>query len=658
MKMNQKVIDTVRMLSVDAIEKANSGHPGLPLGAAPMAYTCWSDFLHISPKNPNWPNRDRFVLSAGHGSALLYSLLHLFGFDLSLEDLKNFRQLGSKTPGHPEYGHTQGVEVTTGPLGSGISMAVGLALGERYLGAVYNKEDIKLIDHYTYVLCGDGDLMEGISNEAASFAGTQKLDKLIVLYDSNAITIEGSTDIAFTEDAAGRYRALGWSVSKVEDGNDTEAIRAAIAKAKEEKGPSFIEIKTKIGYGSPKEDSSKAHGEPLGPEGLEKTRAFYHMEDQEAFSVAPEVYQAQEEIIAKKNADYDQWLDLCKTYQEKYPEDYAALEKVWSGDLDLDFLEKDDFWTAQGDKATRASSGMILNRIAKEVPHFLGGSADLAPSNKTFIDGEGYMSPTSPQNRNIGFGIREHAMGAIVNGLSVYGGLRAYGATFLVFSDYLKPQLRLAALMGIPSTFIFTHDSIGVGEDGPTHQPIDQLAMLRAIPNFITFRPADTTEVAAAWACALKLTKTPVALALSRQTCPELKETSREAMKGGYVLLKEEGNLDLILLASGSEVALSLEVAQELKQEGLGVRVVSMPSWEVFEAQSSDYRKEVLPESAEKRVSIEAGSTMGWAKFTGFQGMNIGIDEFGASGPGKEVFNYFKMTKEDILKEIHDYLGK
>lgn len=658
MKMNQKVIDTVRMLSVDAIEKANSGHPGLPLGAAPMAYTCWSDFLHISPKNPNWPNRDRFVLSAGHGSALLYSLLHLFGFDLSLEDLKNFRQLGSKTPGHPEYGHTQGVEVTTGPLGSGISMAVGLALGERYLGAVYNKEDIKLIDHYTYVLCGDGDLMEGISNEAASFAGTQKLDKLIVLYDSNAITIEGSTDIAFTEDAAGRYRALGWSVSKVEDGNDTEAIRAAIAKAKEEKGPSFIEIKTKIGYGSPKEDSAKAHGEPLGTEGLEKTRAFYHMEGQEAFSVAPEVYQAQEEIIAKKNADYDQWLDLCKTYQEKYPEDYAALEKVWSGDLDLDFLEKDDFWKAQGDKATRASSGMVLNRIAKEVPHFLGGSADLAPSNKTFIDGEGYMSPTSPQNRNIGFGIREHAMGAIVNGLSVYGGLRAYGATFLVFSDYLKPQLRLAALMGLPSTFIFTHDSIGVGEDGPTHQPIDQLAMLRAIPNFITFRPADTTEVAAAWACALKLTKTPVALALSRQTCPELKETSREAMKGGYVLLKEEGNLDLILLASGSEVALSLEVAQELKQEGLGVRVVSMPSWEVFEAQSSDYRKEVLPESAEKRVSIEAGSTMGWAKFTGFQGMNIGIDEFGASGPGKEVFSYFKMTKEDILKEIHDYLGR
>lgn len=658
MKMNQKVIDTVRMLSVDAIEKANSGHPGLPLGAAPMAYTCWSDFLHISSKNPNWPNRDRFVLSAGHGSALLYSLLHLFGFDLSLEDLKNFRQLGSKTPGHPEYGHTQGVEVTTGPLGSGISMAVGLALGERYLGAVYNKEDIKLIDHYTYVLCGDGDLMEGISNEAASFAGTQKLDKLIVLYDSNAITIEGSTDIAFTEDTAGRYRALGWSVSKVEDGNDTEAIKSAIAKAKEEKGPSFIEIKTKIGYGSPKEDSAKAHGEPLGAEGLEKTRAFYHMEGQEAFSVAPEVYQAQEEIIAKKNADYDQWLDLCKTYQEKYPEDYAALEKVWSGDLDLDFLEKDDFWKAQGDKATRASSGMILNRIAKEVPHFLGGSADLAPSNKTFIDGEGYMSPTSPQNRNIGFGIREHAMGAIVNGLSVYGGLRAYGATFLVFSDYLKPQLRLAALMGLPSTFIFTHDSIGVGEDGPTHQPIDQLAMLRAIPNFITFRPADTTEVAAAWACALKLTKTPVALALSRQTCPELKETSREAMKGGYVLLKEEGNLDLILLASGSEVALSLEVAQELKQEGLGVRVVSMPSWEVFEAQSSDYRKEVLPESAEKRVSIEAGSTMGWAKFTGFQGMNIGIDEFGASGPGKEVFNYFKMTKEDILKEIHDYLGR
>lgn len=656
--MNQKVIDTVRMLSVDAIEKANSGHPGLPLGAAPFAYTCWSEFLNVTPKDPKWPNRDRFVLSAGHGSALLYSLLHLFGFDVSLDDLKNFRQLGSKTPGHPEYGHTEGVEVTTGPLGSGISMAVGLALGERYLASVYNKDDLKIIDHYTYVLCGDGDLMEGISNEAASFAGTQALDKLIVLYDSNSITIEGSTDIAFKENPAKRYEALGWNTALVEDGNDTEAIKKAIAKAREEKGPSFIEIRTKIGYGSPKENTSKAHGEPIGTEGMEKTRAFYHMEGQAPFTVAKEVYQEQEKIIAKKNAAYDQWLDLCKQYEAKYPEDYKALEAAWSGKIDLDFLEEDDFWKSEGDKATRASSGMILNRIAKKVPHFLGGSADLAPSNKTFIEGEGYMSPENPQNRNIGFGIREHAMGAIVNGLSVYGGLRAYGATFLVFSDYLKPQLRLSALMGVPATFVFTHDSIGVGEDGPTHQPIDQLPMLRAIPNFITFRPADTTEVAAAWACSLKLDQTPVALALTRQTCPELEETSKEAMKGGYIALKEDKDLDLILLASGSELSLTLDVAKELKKEGLGVRVVSMPSWEVFEAQSSDYRKEVLPEEVSKRVSVEAASTMGWAKFTGFQGMNIGIDEFGASGPGKEVFNYFKMTKEGILKEIYDYLEK
>ena len=656
--VNQKAIDTIRMLSVDAIEKANSGHPGLPLGAAPFAYTLWADYLNVTAKDPKWPNRDRFVLSAGHGSMLLYSLLHLFDFDVTMEDIKNFRQLHSKTPGHPEYGHTEGVEVTTGPLGAGFSMAVGLALGERYMGAKYNKEDLKIIDHYTYVLCGDGDLMEGISNEAASLAGTQKLDKLIVLYDSNAITIEGSTDIAFTENVRGRFDALGWSTSLVEDGNDTEAISKAIGEAKKAKGPSLIEIKTNIGYGSPGEGTAKVHGSPLGGEGALATRKKLHMDGEEAFTISEEVRQVQKDLIAKKNQAYQDWLDLEKAYEEKYPQDYKELKAGWEGRLDLSFLEEEDFWKAEKDQATRASSGMILNRIAGKMPNFLGGSADLAPSNKTSIDGENYMSPENPTGRNMGFGVREHAMAAVANGLALYGGIRPYCATFLVFSDYMKPQLRLSALMGAPVTYIFTHDSIGVGEDGPTHQPIDQLPMLRSIPNLITFRPADTTEVAAAWATALKLDKTPLALSLTRQSLPELKETSKEAMKGGYIVKKEEGSLDLILLASGSELHLSLEVAEELTKEGLGVRVVSMPSWEIFEAQSFDYRQEILPEEAQKRVSIEAASTMGWAKFTGFQGMNIGIDEFGTSGPGEEVFQYFKLNKEEVVKEIHHYLGR
>lgn len=656
--VNQKAIDTIRMLSVDAIEKANSGHPGLPLGAAPFAYTLWADYLNVTAKDPKWPNRDRFVLSAGHGSMLLYSLLHLFDFDVTMEDIKNFRQLHSKTPGHPEYGHTEGVEVTTGPLGAGFSMAVGLALGERYMGAKYNKEDLKIIDHYTYVLCGDGDLMEGISNEAASLAGTQKLDKLIVLYDSNAITIEGSTDIAFTENVRGRFDALGWSTSLVEDGNDTEAISKAIGEAKKAKGPSLIEIKTNIGYGSPGEGTAKVHGSPLGGEGTLATREKLHMDGEEAFTVSEEVRKVQKDLIAKKDQVYQDWLDLEKAYEEKYPQDYKELKAGWEGRLDLSFLEEEDFWKAEKDQATRASSGMILNRIAGKMPNFLGGSADLAPSNKTSIDGEKYMSPENPTGRNMGFGVREHAMAAVANGLALYGGIRPYCATFLVFSDYMKPQLRLSALMGAPVTYIFTHDSIGVGEDGPTHQPIDQLPMLRSIPNLITFRPADTTEVAATWATALKLDKTPLALSLTRQSLPELKETSKEAMKGGYIVKKEEGSLDLILLASGSELHLSLEVAEELTKEGLGVRVVSMPSWEIFEAQSFDYRKEILPEETQKRVSIEAASTMGWAKFTGFQGMTIGIDEFGASGPGDEVFQYFKLNKEEVVKEIHHYLGR
>lgn len=650
MNITQKTVNTLRMLSVDAVQQANSGHPGLPLGAAPAAYALFQHHMNFAPKDSRWINRDRFVLSAGHGSALLYSLLHLYGYDLSIEDLKSFRQLHSKTPGHPEYGHTQGVECTTGPLGAGISMAVGMALAERALGAKYNRDGYPVVDHYTYVICGDGDLMEGISNEASSFAGTQKLNKLIVLYDSNQITIEGDTGIAFSEDVQARYQALGWKTLDVADGNDVTAICEAIEIAKTHDAPTLIEVHTKIGFGSPREGLAKAHGEPLGDD-LEPTRKALEMGD--AFTVDEEVYAHAREGLEAKAKVYDTWKKMYEGYWAQYPELAEAFEadlKETGVTLDLT-VDKE----TTKDQATRAAGGSILNDIAKKVTNLVGGSADLGPSNKSELKSEERMSPKTPAGRNIGFGVREHAMGAIVNGLALHGGFRSYAATFLVFSDYMKPQVRLSALMGLPVTYIFTHDSIGVGEDGPTHQPIEQLTMLRSIPNLVTFRPADTTETAAGWEVAMHSTSTPTALILSRQTLPELAGSSKDAKRGGYILKEEKEHLDMILLASGSEVSLAIEAANVLEEEGVGVRVVSMPSMELFEAQCASYREKVLPKQT-KRLAIEAAATMPWYRYVGTEGRVIGIDAFGASGSAKEVFKAFDMTTDHLLREARELL--
>lgn len=651
MEINNLSVNTIRMLSVDQVQKANSGHPGLPLGAAPMAYELWANHMRHNPKDPKWINRDRFILSAGHGSALLYSLLHLFGYGLSINDLKEFRQLESLTPGHPEYGHTIGVESTTGPLGAGISTAVGMAMSEAHMAEKFNKDNLNIIDHYTYVLCGDGDLMEGISNEACSLAGTLKLNKLIVLYDSNNITIEGRTDLAFREDVLMRYKGLGWETLEVEDGNNLEDISKAIETAKANNAPTIIKINTKIGYGSPREDMASAHGEPLGEENVSLTRKYFGIENEESFFVDKEVAKNFESINRELKKHYDNWKIVERNYIESYPEEYTKLVSQINRDINLDFMREDNFVKLGENIATRASSGKILNAISEKLDNLFGGSADLAPSNKSHMDKYENFSAENRIGKNINFGVREHAMGAIVNGINLYGGLIGYGATFLVFSDYMKPQLRLAALMKIPSIFIFTHDSIGVGEDGPTHEPIEHLAMLRSIPNFITFRPADSKECLAGWEVALKSKNTPVALALSRQNLPDLENSGFEAVKGGYILIKEKEKLDLILIATGSEVQLAVEASKELSKEGYGVRVVSMPSRELFEAQCKAYREEVLPSNCTKRITVEAATTLGWEKYTGFEGVNIGINTFGESAPGAEVFKYLDITKDRVLKE-------
>lgn len=651
MEISNLSVNTIRMLSVDQIQKANSGHPGLPLGAAPMAYELWANHMKHNPKDPKWLNRDRFILSAGHGSALLYSLLHLFGYGLSISDLKEFRQLESLTPGHPEYGHTVGVEATTGPLGSGISTAVGMAMAEEHMAKKFNKENLNIIDHYTYVLCGDGDLMEGISNEASSLAGTLKLSKLIVLYDSNNITIEGNTDLAFRENVLTRYKGLGWETLEVLDGNNLDEISKAIEKAKTHVAPTMIKINTRIGYGSPRENMASAHGEPLGEENIKITRKNLGIESEESFHVEKEVIKHFEVVNRELKKYYDNWKIIERNYIESYPEEYTKLVSQINRDINIDFMREKDFVKFGENMASRASSGKILNAVSEKIDNFFGGSADLAPSNKSHMDKYENFSRDNRLGKNINFGVREHGMGAVVNGINLYGGLIGYGATFLVFSDYMKPQLRLAALMKIPSIFIFTHDSIGVGEDGPTHEPIEHLVMLRSIPNFITFRPADSRECLAGWEVALKSKNTPVAMALSRQNLPDLENSGYEATKGAYVILKEEKDLDLILIATGSEVHLTIEAAKELSKEGYGVRVVSMPSRELFEAQCKAYREEVLPLECRRRISVEAATTFGWSKYTGLDGINIGIDTFGESAPGSEVFKYLDITKDRIVKE-------
>ena len=657
-----KSINTVRVLSADGIEKAKSGHPGLPLGSAPIAYELFAHHMKHNPKNPDWANRDRFILSAGHGSMLLYSLFHLFQYgDLSLEDLKQFRQLGSKTPGHPEYGHTVGVEATTGPLGAGMGMAVGMAMAEAHMASVFNEDGFDIVDHYTYVLGGDGCMMEGISSEAFSLAGTLGLSKLIVFYDSNGISIEGSTDIAFTENVVERMKAFGFQTIEVEDGNDIEAIGKAIKEAKADKErPSFIKVNTIIGYGAGKKaGSASSHGEPLGSEALRDLKVGFGFNPDESFKVDDDVYENFKSINEKNKKIEDEWNKLFKEYVDKYPDKAKLWEKYYS-DIDESLIETDEFWSWDENKAaTRNISGSIINRLKDLYPNLIGGSADLSPSNKTVMNDEGYIKKGDYSGRNIHFGVRELAMTAITNGILLHGGLRAYCATFFVFSDYTKPMARLSALMNIPTIFVFTHDSIGVGEDGPTHEPVEQLAMLRSLPNFNTFRPADAKETVAAWYAALVSKKTPTAIVLTRQNLPQLSGSTKEALKGGYIIKEaSKATPDMILIASGSEVSLAVDAADELENEGVATRVVSMPCMDVFEKQSKEYKDKILPNTVRNRVAIEALSGFGWDKYTGLDGRVISMNSFGASAPQDLLFKKFGFTKENVVATAKEVLNQ
>ncbi|HZJ83299.1 MAG TPA: transketolase [Clostridia bacterium] len=651
MNMEQLTINTLRVLSADAVQEANSGHPGLPLGAAPMAYTLWGKIMNHNPRKPNWVNRDRFVLSAGHGSALLYSLLHLFDYGLSTDDLRNFRQLDSKTPGHPEYGHTIGVETTTGPLGQGISTAVGMAMAEKHLGAKFNKDKYNIIDHYTYVIVGDGDLMEGINYEATSLAGTLGLGKLIVLYDSNSITIEGGTDLAFKEDVAKRFEAMGWESYEVEDGNNIEGIYEKIQKAKKNLNqPSLIKITTEIGYGSPtKQGKSSAHGEPLGIDELKGLKKYLNWTEED-FVVPDDVRDHMSSLISKGEETFEEWEKVYGEYKSNYPELANEFESWMNMELPEDYLNSQEFYSFEKDLSTREASGIIINKLADRIPNLMGGSADLAPSNKTYMNKREEFGPDNYKGSNLRFGVREHSMAAILNGLHLHGGIRPYVGTFFVFSDYMKPAMRLSALMNLPVVYVLTHDSIGVGEDGPTHQPIEQLAMLRSTPNFVIFRPADARETAAGWHTALTRKNGPTGLALTRQGLPLLEGTGKNALKGGYIVKKEKGNLDLILIGTGSELQLVYEAAKVLEEKGINARVVSMPSWILFEEQSDEYKEEVLPRAVSKRLAVEAASPLGWHKYVGLDGGIIAMDGFGASGPGNQLFEKFGFTVENVVE--------
>jgi transketolase len=673
MTLDELCINTLRMLAVDAVEKAQSGHAGLPMGAAPMAYVLWSHFLKHNPRDPHWPDRDRFVLSAGHGSMLLYGLLHLTGYDMPLEQIKRFRQWGSKTPGHPEAELAEGIEITTGPLGQGISNAVGMAIAEKHLAALYNRNGPKIVDHRTYVIASDGDMMEGVQSEAASLAGHLGLGKLIVLYDDNGTTIDGPTSLAFSEDVLARYEAYGWHVQRVEDGTDLIAIDSAIEHAiVEENRPSLIAVRTVIGYGNPKrEGTAKAHSDPFGPEEVRLTKENLGWPLEPSFLIP-------EPVLAHMR----QAIDHGEEAEERWKADLQALKAEWPG-LAESFeralaRELPDGWTrllprfTPADKplATREASGKVLSALGGELPELVGGSADLTPSNKTRMEGATDFEDDNPAGRYLRFGVREHAMGAILNGLSVHGGLRPYGGTFLVFSDYMRPSIRLAALMRQPVIYVFTHDSVGLGEDGPTHQPVEHLAALRAIPNLVVIRPADPAETAVAWRAALERKDGPTALALTRQKVPNLDHGQRVAgssdgsraaddfgsaagvLRGGYVLvdLPDGGGApEVILIGTGSEVQLALEAAKRLADEGTRVRVVSLPSWELFESQSAAYREKVLPRSVKARVSVEAASVLGWERYVGDEGAVVGLDRFGASAPGDVVLEKLGFNLENVL---------
>lgn len=648
-------INTIRMLAADAVQQANSGHPGLPLGAAAMAYVLWTRFMRFNPRNPHWLNRDRFVLSAGHGSALLYALLHVTGFDISLEELKRFRQWKSKTPGHPERDPDRGIEVTTGPLGQGFGMGVGMALAERFTATRFNQPGLPLVDHFTYAIVSDGDIMEGIASEAASLAGHLRLGKLVYLYDSNRICIEGSTSLAYSEDVAARFIAYGWHVQRVIDGNDVEGLTAAIKEARSVKDrPSLIVACTSIGFGSPKQDSASAHGEPLGEEALRVTKDNLGWPQDPRFLVPEEALTHFRKAVERGRNDEEAWKTLLADYREQFPEQAVMFEREAQGALPPDWSAAIPLFKPEdGSIATRTASGKVLNAIAPRVPNLIGGSADLAPSTKTLIAGSDDQSFEQPAGRNLRFGVREHGMAAIVNGMAAHGGIIPYGATFLIFSDYMRPSLRLAALMNLHSLFVFTHDSVAVGEDGPTHQPIEHLASMRAMPNFTVIRPADANETAAAWRVAIERRK-PTALILTRQKLPVLGQTGSHTLeqlsKGAYVLSDSEGTPDILLIASGSEVQLALEAQKKLAAEkGIKSRVVSMPSWELFGEQPEAYRNAVFPPEVRARLSVEAGSTLGWSRWVGDKGASIGVDRFGASAPGSEVLRNYGFTVDNVV---------
>lgn len=651
-----KAVNAIRTLAIAQIEKANSGHPGLPMGASPMAYTVFNKVLKANPANPSFFDRDRFVLSAGHGSAMLYSLLHLSGYNLSIDDLKNFRQIGSITPGHPEHGMTPGVEVTTGPLGQGIAQAVGLAVAEKHLAGLYNKEDIEIIDHYTYALCGDGDLMEGVAYEAMSLAGHLKLDKLILLYDSNDICLDGDLNTSFSESVKDRVIAQGWDYERVEDGEDLEAILKAIESAKKNKKPTMVEVKTVIGFGSANEGTNKVHGAPIGSDDFENVKKAYGWEAED-FVISDDIYETFKKGIGERGKKANEgWDELLKEYEEKYPEGYKDLMAGINRELPENFMDDVKKYSHE-DKAlaTRASSGEILQDLAKISRNIWGGSADLFSSNKTNIKETDAFRDETPAGRNVWYGVREFAMAAVGNGIMAHGGTFHHVSTFFVFSDYLKAAVRLSALSKHPLTYVMTHDSVAVGEDGPTHEPIDQLAMLRAIPNTIVLRPADANETRLAWKIALESKDKPVVIALTRQNVPNLKQTENldSIDKGGYVI-KDSSNPDLALIATGSEVSLALEVADKLEEEGKNVRVISMPSVELFKAQDKSYREEVLPDDLRNRVSIEMASSFGWGDLIGLDGLNISIDRFGISGPGGDVAAELGFTSEKIIEKIKD----
>ncbi|WNQ10387.1 transketolase [Paenibacillus aurantius] len=660
-------VNTIRTLTIDAVEKANSGHPGMPMGAAPMAYELWTKFLAHNPSNPKWFNRDRFVLSAGHGSMLLYSLLHLTGYDLPIEELKNFRQWGSKTPGHPEYGHTAGVDATTGPLGQGFAMAVGMAMAEEHLADTYNKDDFRVIDHYTYVICGDGDLMEGVSGEAASLAGHLKLGKLIVLYDSNDISLDGELSMSFSENVAKRFEGYGWQVLRVEDGNNLPEIHGAIAEARADYRPTLIEVKTMIGYGSPNKGGKGGHlgthGSPLGAEEALLTKEFYEWPGKEDFFVPEEV---REHFAAVKKrgvqAEAD-WQKVFDEYTKAYPELAAQLKLAIEGGLPEGWdSELPEYKPEDKGLASRDSSGKALNAIAKKVPNLVGGSADLESSTKTGMSVSGRMTAHDYSGRNIFFGVREFAMTAAVNGMLLHGGLRAYAGTFFVFSDYMRPAIRLAAIQNLPAIYVLTHDSIAVGEDGPTHEPIEQLAALRCMPNVTVLRPADANETTQAWRYAVANTDGPVALVLTRQALPNLEGTVDKAKdgltKGAYVVSDAtDGKPQAQILATGSEVGLAVEAQKKLAEEGISVRVISMPSWELFEKQSQEYKDSVILPEVKARLAVEMGSPMGWDRYVGEKGGKLCIDIFGASAPAGRVLKEYGFSPENVAARVKELLN-